>query len=110
MYIPSPDLINLGKACVAAVQSYDNAAGSMENMKAGDAKFNDIISSPTRDIASKKIDELAKKNQFDSSFLKMPTKAWSEAKETTLVKDEVRLELMLYYASVLFFNGTRYWT
>jgi hypothetical protein len=71
----------------------------MENMTAAEAKFNDIISSPIRDIASKKIDNIAKKNQLDldPSLLTMPTKAWSETKETTLVKDEVRHELVLYY-------------
>jgi hypothetical protein len=99
MCLLSPDLLNLGKACVAAVQSYDNALGIMENMTAAEAKFNDIISSPIRDIASKKIDNIAKKNQLDldPSLLTMPTKAWSETKETTLVKDEVRHELVLYY-------------
>jgi hypothetical protein len=102
LHFLSPDLINLGKACVVAVQSYDNALGTMENMKAAEAKFNDIISSPIRDIPSKKIDNLAKKNQLglDPSLLTVPTKAWSEAKETTLVKDEVRLELALYYTSI----------
>ncbi|KAJ1690820.1 hypothetical protein LUZ63_014975 [Rhynchospora breviuscula] len=84
------ELINLGKACLAAVQSYDGALGSMEDMKAAEAKFTDIISSPTRDIATKKIDDLAKKNQLDSSLLMMLTKAWSEAKESTLMKEEAK--------------------
>ncbi|KAJ4788776.1 endoribonuclease E-like protein [Rhynchospora pubera] len=84
------ELINMGKACLAAVQSYDGALGSTEDMKAAEAKFTDIISSPTLDIATNKIDDLAKKNQLDSSLLMILTKAWSAAKESTLMKDEVK--------------------
>lgn len=90
----SPALMNLGKACLTATQSYDGASGSMKDMVAAEVKFNDVFSSPTRDITSKKIDDLATKNQLNSFLPMMHTKAWSEAKESTMTKEEVRIELV----------------
>ncbi|KAL5559213.1 hypothetical protein UlMin_035424 [Ulmus minor] len=83
-------LAELGNTCLAAVQSYDAATESMEALNAADLKFQDIINSPSLDAACKKIDNLAEKNQLDSALVLMITKAWSAAKESNMMKDEVK--------------------
>lgn len=74
---------------MAAVQAYDSAAESMEALNAAELKLQDIINSPSLDAACRKIDDLAEKNQLDSSLVLMITKAWSAAKESNMTKDEV---------------------
>lgn len=80
----------LGNTCLAAVEAYDNAAESIEALNAAELKFQDIIKSPSLNAACKKIDDLAQKNQLDSALMLMITKAWSEAKESDMTKDEVK--------------------
>lgn len=80
----------LGNMCLAAVQTYDAATESTEALNAAELKFQDIISSPSLDVACKKIDDLAAKNQLDSALVLMITKAWSAAKESNMTKDEVK--------------------
>ncbi|KAK9050608.1 hypothetical protein SSX86_030422 [Deinandra increscens subsp. villosa] len=79
-----------GNACLAAVQAYDTATESIEAINAAELKFQDIINSPSVDAACRKIDNLAEKNQLDSALVLMITKAWSAAKETDMMKDEVK--------------------
>ncbi|XP_021284511.1 uncharacterized protein At4g37920, chloroplastic [Herrania umbratica] len=83
-------LANLGNACLAAVQAYDTATESIEAINAAELKFQDIINSPSLDVACQKIDSLAAKNQLDSALVLMITKAWSAAKESNMTKDEVK--------------------
>ena len=71
------------------MQAYDSASESKEALKAAELKLQDIINSPSLDAACRKIDSLAEKNQLDSALVLMLTKAWSAAKETNLVKDEL---------------------
>lgn len=71
------------------VQAYDTASESIEALNAAELKFNDIINSPTLDAACKKIDTLAEKKELDSALMLMLTKAWSAAKESNMMKDEV---------------------
>lgn len=78
---------------MAAVQAYDTATESIEALNAAELKFQDIINSPSVDAACRKIDSLAEKNQLDSALVLMITKAWSAAKETNMMKDEVKLLL-----------------
>ena len=54
-------------------------------------KFDDILSAPSLEAAAAKIDNLAKTKQLDSTLMLLMTKAWASAKESTLMKDEVRL-------------------
>lgn len=82
-------LINLRLTCLAAVQAYDNASESIEALDAAELKFKEILNSPSLGEACKKIDALAEKNQLDSALVLMLTKAWSTAKESTMMKDEV---------------------
>ncbi|KAJ3692288.1 hypothetical protein LUZ60_012638 [Juncus effusus] len=78
------DMIMIGKACLAAVESYDKSLGNMNNVKRDEFKFDDLINPPILDINSRKIDDLTEKKQLDLS------KAWSDAKESTLVEDEAK--------------------
>lgn len=83
-------LTKLGNTCLAAVQAYDTASESIEALNAAELKFHDIINSPSVDAACRKIDSLAEKNQLDSALVLMITKAWSAAKESNMMKDEVK--------------------
>lgn len=83
-------MAKLGNMCLAAVQAYDAATESQEAINAAELKLKDIINSPTVDAACRKIDDLAAKNQLDSALVLMLTKAWSAAKDTDMVKDEVQ--------------------
>ncbi|KAI4305831.1 hypothetical protein L6164_029173 [Bauhinia variegata] len=84
------DLAKLGNACLAAVQAYDAATESVQALQAAELKFQDIMSSPSLDAACRKIDNLAEKNQLDSTLVLMITKAWSAAKESNMMKDEAK--------------------
>jgi len=74
---------------LAAVQAYDAATESLEQVNAAELKFQDIISSPSLDAACRKIDNLAEKKELDSTLVLMITKAWSAAKESDMMKEEV---------------------
>ncbi|MFS7941185.1 hypothetical protein Hanom_Chr05g00473241 [Helianthus anomalus] len=83
-------IAKIGNTCLAAVQAYDTATESIEAINAAELKFQDLINSPSVDAACRKIDNLAEKNQLDSALVLMITKAWSAAKETNMMKDEVK--------------------
>ncbi|XP_062120567.1 uncharacterized protein At4g37920 [Humulus lupulus] len=83
-------LAELGNTCLAAVQAYDAANESIEALNNAELKLQDIINSPSVDAACRKIDNLAAKNQLDSALVLMITKAWSAAKESNMMKDEVK--------------------
>lgn len=82
-------MAKLGNTCIASVEAYDTATESIEALNAAELKFQDIINSPSVDAACKKIDNLAEKNQLDSALVLMITKAWSAARESNMMKDEV---------------------
>lgn len=84
------ELARLAAKCLAAVQAYDNAAVDSEALSMAQLKFDDILSSPSLDAACKKIDNLAKENQLDSTLMLYITKAWASAKDSTMMKDEVK--------------------
>lgn len=86
-------IAKLGNTCLAAVETYDTATESIEALNAAELKFQDIINSPSLDAACRKIDSLAEKNQLDSALVLMITKAWSAAKDSNMMKDEVNLLL-----------------
>lgn len=83
-------MANLGNVCLAAVQAYDNASESIEALNAAELKLQDIVNSPSLDAACRKIDDLAEKKELDSALMLMLTKAWSAAKESNMMKDEVK--------------------
>lgn len=90
-------LASLGKLCIAAVQAYDTSTESIDALNAAEMKLNDIINSPSLDAACRKIDSLAEKNQLDSALVLMITKAWSAAKESNMMKDEVLSVMILHF-------------
>lgn len=92
-------LAKLGNMCLAAVQTYDTASESIEALNAAELKFQDILNSPSLDVACRKIDSLAEKNQLDSALVLMITKAWSAAKESNMTKDEVKDVLFHLYTT-----------
>ncbi|CAH8254546.1 unnamed protein product [Arabidopsis lyrata] len=83
-------LASLGKLSIAAVQAYDTSTESIDALNAAELKLQDIINSPSLDAACRKIDSLAEKNQLDSALVLMITKAWSAAKESNMMKEEVK--------------------
>ncbi|XP_054798594.1 uncharacterized protein At4g37920 isoform X1 [Prosopis cineraria] len=95
------ELAKLANACLAAVQAYDAATDSMEALNAAELKFQDIINSPSLDAACKKIDTLAEKKELDSALVLMITKAWSAAKESNMMKDEVKDVLYHLYKTAV---------
>jgi hypothetical protein len=90
-------LAKLGNMCAAAVQAYDATNESIEAVNAAQVKLQDVVNSPSLDAACRKIDDLAEKNQLDSTLMLMITKAWSDAKETNLTKDEAKDTLYHLY-------------
>ncbi|XP_058752539.1 uncharacterized protein At4g37920-like [Vicia villosa] len=95
------ELAMLGETCLAAVQAYDNATESIEQINAAQLKFQDIINSPSLDAACRKIDSLAEKKKLDTTLVLMITKAWAAAKDSNMTKDEVKDILYhLYKTSV----------
>ncbi|GJW87223.1 uncharacterized protein Tco_0162563 [Tanacetum coccineum] len=78
----------IGNICLAYVQAYDTASESIEAINVAELKFNNIISS---------LYVLAGKSQLDSALVLMITKVWSTAKETNMMKDEVKDILYHFY-------------
>lgn len=97
------ELAKLGNTCLAAVQAYDDATESIEQLNAAQLKFQDIINSPSVDAACRKIDNLAEKKELDSTLALMITKAWSAAKESNMVKDEVNWWWPLHFPFYVLF-------
>ncbi|KAK1289846.1 Uncharacterized protein QJS10_CPB18g01275 [Acorus calamus] len=97
----SSDLARLGNTCLAAVQAYDNASEGIEALNAAELKFQDIINSPSLDVACKKIDNLAEKNELDSALMLMLTKAYSAAKEANMMKMRTPEELHTWINTVV---------
>ncbi|GKD01334.1 uncharacterized protein Tco_1171608, partial [Tanacetum coccineum] len=78
----------IGNICLAYEQAYDTASESIEAINVAELKFNNIISS---------LYVLAGKSQLDSALVLMITKVWSTAKETNMMKDEVKDILYHFY-------------
>lgn len=61
----------------------------METLDAAQAKFDDILNSPSIDAACQRIKSLAKAKELDSSLVLLINGAWGKAKESTTMKNEV---------------------
>lgn len=92
----------LGSRCLSAVSAYDNTLEVVDNLDAAQAKFDDILNSPSIDVACQKIKSLAKAKELDSSLILLISSAWAKAKESTTMKNEVRI---LWCPLVLFCNS-----
>lgn len=80
------------------MQAYDTSTESIDALNAAEMKLQDIINSPSLDAACRKIDSLAEKNQLDSALVLMITKAWSAAKDSNMMKDEVTKWMILHFS------------
>jgi hypothetical protein len=95
--IPSvTEIAAIAKNCLATVQEYDKNAKDFMSLSAAQMKFDDIVKSPSLEIASKKIGNLAKKGELDSSLMLLLSKAYSASKESTLMKEEVRFSIPVH--------------
>lgn len=79
----------LATRCLSAVSAYDNTLESVETLDAAQAKFDDILNSPSVDAACEKIRSLAKAKELDSSLILLINSAYSAAKESQTVTNEV---------------------
>lgn len=77
--------------CITAVGAYDNTLESVETLDAAQAKFDDILNSPSIDVACEKIISLAKAKELDSSLILLINSAWASAKASTTLRNEVLL-------------------
>ncbi|KAH7566784.1 hypothetical protein ACOSP7_023443 [Xanthoceras sorbifolium] len=83
-------IARLATRCITAVGAYDNTLESMETLDAAQAKFDDILNSPSIDVACEKIRSLAKAKELDSSLILLINSAWASAKASTTMKNEVK--------------------
>lgn len=83
------DMARLGARCLSAVSAFDNTLEIVETLDAAQAKFDDILNSPSIDAACEKIKSLAKSKELDSSLILLINSAWASAKESTTMKNEV---------------------
>ncbi|KAL2241465.1 uncharacterized protein At4g37920, chloroplastic isoform X1 [Sesamum indicum] len=90
----------LGARCLAAVSAFDNTLEIVGTLDTAQAKFDDILNSPSLDVACEKIKSLAKAKELDSSLILLINGAWASAKESTTMRNEVK-EIMyrLYKAT-----------
>eukprot|EP00850_Spirogloea_muscicola_P023137 SM000332S12442 [mRNA] locus=s332:79571:81666:+ [translate_table: standard] len=84
------ELAALAAQCLAAVEGHDASMEDAEALEAAQLKFDDILLAPSLEAACHKIDELASRRQLDSTLMLLITKAWAAAKESTMMKDEVK--------------------
>lgn len=71
------------------MSAYDNTLESVETLDAAQAKFDDILTSPSVDAACEKIKSLAKAKELDSSLILLINSAYAVAKESETVTNEV---------------------
>lgn len=76
--------------CLSAVSAYDKTLESVETLDAAQAKFDDILNSPSIEVACEKIKSLAKAKELDSSLILLINSAWAAAKESKTMKNEVK--------------------
>ncbi|KAG2696066.1 hypothetical protein I3843_07G041700 [Carya illinoinensis] len=83
-------MARLGARCLSAVSAYDNTLEYVDTLDVAQAKFDDILDSPSVDVACEKIKSLAKAKDLDSSLILLINSAWASAKESTTMTNEVK--------------------
>ncbi|XP_057978675.1 uncharacterized protein At4g37920 isoform X2 [Malania oleifera] len=83
-------MARLGARCLTAVSAYDNTLEYTETLDAAQAKFDDILNSPSVGAACEKIKSLAKGKALDSSLILLINSAWASARQSTTMKNEVK--------------------
>ncbi|XP_052198130.1 uncharacterized protein At4g37920 isoform X2 [Diospyros lotus] len=84
------EFFRLGARCLSAVSAFDNTLEIVGTLDTAQAKFDDILNSPSVDVACEKIKSLAKAKELDSSLILLINSAWAAAKESTTMKNEVK--------------------
>lgn len=74
---------------MSAVSAYDNTLEMVDTIDTAQAKFDEILNSPSIDAACEKIKSLAKAKELDSSLILLINSAWASAKESTTMKQGV---------------------
>lgn len=88
-FVDYPAVARLGARCLSAVSAYDNTLEIVETLDPAQAKFDDILNSPSLNVACEKIKSLAKAKELDSSLILLINCAWASAKDSTTMKNEV---------------------
>lgn len=88
-------MARLAARCLSAVSAYDRTLEYVDTLDCAQAKFDDILNSPSLDVACEKIESLAKAKELDSSLILLINSAWASAKESTTMKNEVMFRLNL---------------
>ncbi|KAJ8769323.1 hypothetical protein K2173_002527 [Erythroxylum novogranatense] len=83
-------IARLGARCLSAVSAFDNTLDRVDTLDSAQAKFDDILNSPSLDLACEKIKHLAKAKKLDSSLILLINGTWAAAKESTTMKEEVK--------------------
>ncbi|XVF59149.1 hypothetical protein PTKIN_Ptkin07bG0252600 [Pterospermum kingtungense] len=84
------EVARLAARCLSAVSAYDKTLEAVENLDTAQAKFDDILNSPSVDVACEKIKSLAKAKELNSSLILLINGAWALAKDSTTMKNEVK--------------------
>lgn len=82
-------MARLATRCLSAVSAYDKTLEHVETLDSAQAKFDDILNSPSVDVACEKIKSLAKAKELDSSLILLINGAWASAKASQTMKNEV---------------------
>lgn len=85
---------------MSAVSAYDNTLEIVETLDPAQAKFDDILNSPSIGVACEKIKSLAKAKELDSSLILLINSAWAKAKESPTLKNEVQFQIMIFLGFV----------
>ncbi|XP_038690193.1 uncharacterized protein At4g37920 isoform X2 [Tripterygium wilfordii] len=80
----------LGARCLSAVRVFDSTLENLETLDSAQTKFDDILNSPSVDVACEKIESLAKAKELDSSLILLINGAWAAARESKTMKNEVK--------------------
>ncbi|XP_020675447.1 uncharacterized protein At4g37920 isoform X1 [Dendrobium catenatum] len=88
-------MARIGAKCLSAVRVYDNTVEHLDTLEAAQSKFDDILNSSSLEVACEKINHLAKVKELDSSLILLINRAWTAAKESEKIKNEVK-DIMYY--------------
>lgn len=84
------ELLQLAARVLTAMSKHDELVADAASLDSAQEKLDDILNSPSLGEACGKIDELAARQQLDSTLMLLITKAWAAAKESTMMKEEVK--------------------
>lgn len=84
------DNARLAAKCLAAVEAHDRALEDDVAITLAQKKLDNILDSPSLDVAVSKIDVLAEKKQLDSTSMLLLAKSWANAKDSNTMPEELK--------------------